>query len=286
MAEESVEQLPYWACTDLFSKKEVRNVGDVSALICNGSDPIATGGKYELKFDDKNEFALKILKVTEDTEFKKVFEVAPYVAAKGNLKLVFVKDGEEAFEAIYKNFSVTSVLKGNDEKPVPPVGPGYVLPSYGVMGAIALTVIIAIGFSIYRSIIGYKKQSEYKAVLSKSRYADPFMDFNVELRELEKEKKFSLQFLSRLEETFKKCFFRIFERNVFFDNKDGLFRALKGLGAESHEIRSFYVLEEEYRKFTALYKDSEGQAIEQKRDFLALAKRTVSKLKKYKDEVE
>jgi len=286
MAEENTIQLPYWACTDLFSKKEVRNVGDVSTLVCNGSEPVSPGGVYSFKLDEKNEYAFKILKVTEDTDLKKTFEIAPYMVAKGDLRLVFVKDGAEAFEAVYKNFAVTSVLTKKDEKPVPPKGPSYMLPSYVVMGTIAVLIIASIGLMVYKAVRGLKKQTEFRAVVSKSRYADPFMDFNIELRELEKEKKFSLLFLERLEETFKKCFFRIFESNIFFDNKDKLFRALKALGAEPHEVRSFYVLEEEYRKFTALYKDTKGEVLSQKKDFLDLAKRTVSKLKKYKGEVE
>jgi hypothetical protein len=286
MAEENVDQLPYWACTDLFPKKDVRNVGDVSTLVCNGSDPVAPGGRYDFKLNEKNEYSFKILKVTEDTELKKTFEIVPYVVGKGDLKLVFQKEGVGVFEAVYKNFAVTSVLTGKDEQPTSPKGPGYMLPSYAIMGALAVTVVVAIGFAIYKSIAGLKKQAEFRAIVSKSRYADPFMDFNIELRELEKEKKFSVIFLKRLEETFKKCFFRVFETNVFFDNKDNFFRALKGLGAEPHEIRSFYVLEEEYRKFTALYKETRGEVLDQKKDFLSLAMRTVSKLKKYKGEVE
>lgn len=286
MAEVKNDQLPYWACTDLFPQKSVRNVGDLSSLVCNGSEPVTPGETYKLKLDEKNEYALKILKVTEDTDLKKTFEIAPYMVAKGDLKLIFVKDGEEAFEAVYKNFATTTVLTQKDEKPVSPEGPSYLLPGRLTLGFIAVLTIALIGVLIYKAIKGFKKKNEYRSVVAKARYADPFMDFNIELRELENEKKFSVLFLDRLEETFKKCFFRIFENNVFFNKREQLFRSLKGLGAEPHEMRSFYVLEEEYKKFTALYKETRGQVPDQKKDFLALSKRTVSKLKKYKGEAE
>lgn len=287
MAEEKVaKELSYWACTDLFPKKDIRTVGDVSSLVCSGMDPIEPGGTYKFKLMKENEHALKILKTLEDTPLKKTFEIVPYVVAKGDLKLIFVRDGEEVFEAVYKGFSTTSVLKG-EKNPVPPVGPGYVLPNHYFIAFMVLTVLAAIGFLIYRSVLGIKTQAEYRSVVSKARYADPFMDFNIEIRELDKERKFSAIFLDRLEETFKKAFFRIFEDNVFFDEKsrDDFFRALRGMGAEPHEVRSFYVLEEEYNKFTNLYRETRGQVKDQKKDFMALSRRTVSKLKKYKAEV-
>jgi len=286
MAEEKeIKTLSYWACKDLYPAREARAVGDVSSLVCSGMDPIEPGGQYSIKLDNQNKYALKILKTTEDTDLKKTFEIAPYVAAKGDLKLVFLKDGKEAFESVYKNFAVTSVLQG-EKKPIPPVGPSYVLPSYLNLGAFALLSLAALGLLIYKSVKGFKKQNEYRSIVAKSRYTDPFMDFNIEMRELEKERNFSSLFTDRLEETFKKCFFRIFEDNVFFDAHDVFFRALKGLGVEPHEIRSFYVLEEEYRKFISLYKESEGKVQAQKSDFISLSKKTMGKLKKYKVEVD
>jgi len=286
MAEEKeVKKLAYWTCKDLYPARELRAVGDVSSLVCSGMDPVATGGEYSLSLESQNEFALKILKTTEDTELQKTFEIAPYVVAKGDFRLTFVKNDEEVFEAVYKNFAVTSVLQG-EKKPVPPAGPSYVLPSYTTLSALALLFILALIFVVYKSVKGFKKQNEYRSVIAKARYSDPFMDFNIELRELEKERKFSVLFLDRLEETFKKCFFRVFENNVFFDKKEVFFRSLKGLGAQPHEIRSFYVLEEEYRKFRTLYEETEGKVQEQKSEFINLSKKTVGKLKKYKSEID
>jgi len=278
--------LPIWTCKDLFPSKEVRTVGQVSTLMCEGGEPIEPGGVYSFKLDEKNEYALKILKVTEDTEYKKSFEIAPYVVAKGDLKLIFRRKDQDLFESVYRNYATTSVLTKNDTKPVPPQGPAFVLPSYTVMTFFALVVLLVLGLAIYRAFREFKKSAEYRRVVTKARYADPFMDFNVEVRELEKERKFSLIFIKRLDETFQKCFFRIFEDNVFFDAHDVFFRALKGLGVEPHEIRSFYVLEEEYRKFISLYKESEGKVQAQKSDFISLSKKTMGKLKKYKVEVD
>ena len=157
------------------------------------------------------------------------------------------------------------------------------MPSYTSLALMTFVLLCVLGYTGYRAVQRLKKQTEFRRLLAKSRYADPFMDFNIEVRELLKEKKFSSLFVSRLEETFKKFFFRVFDQNVHFDDSAQFVRALKGLGAQPHEVRSFFVLEEEYKKFIEVYKMTRGQVKDRKKDFLFLAKQTVNKIRKYVD---
>jgi hypothetical protein len=283
MDKESVEQtLPFWRCRDLFDKKQKRTVGDVSTLVCRGDDPIEAGGDYKFKFEKKNTYLFKILSTTKDTKYEKSFEIVPYLAAKGDVQLVFLKDGVEVFTSVYQGLQTDTVLGGvKDPKPHPPEGVSYVLPSYVQIGILFLCALFIIFYFFMRTFQKIKIQAEFSRVVSKARYSDPFMDFNIEIRELIKEKKYSQLFLKRLDETFKKLFFRVFKENAYFDNKGRFIRNLKGLGVEPHEIRSIFVLEEDYKKFQDFYTSTQGKFVDQKKDFLDQAKFTINKIKRH-----
>lgn len=276
------KEIPFWECKDNVNKEKPRTVGDLSTLTCTGVESVESGGVYKLKLEKNQKYALKLLKVSKDTPLEKSFEVTSYLPAKGDLKLVFTKEGKDVFTSVYQGLNTTSVLQGEKEpKPNPPAGVSYILPSSLQLGILFLCLIFVLFYFAFKSFKKIKKQTEFRKILLKSRYTDPFMDFNIDLRDLMKEKKFSELFLSRLEEAFKKFFFRVFNENVYFDNKAGFIRKLKSIGLEPHEVRSFFVLEEDYKKFQEVYTSTRGQSLEQKNDFLEQAKLTVNKIRKH-----
>lgn len=274
--------LPQWTCELLPLDVEPGTVGQIKTLKCSGFDFLPIEKKYSLKLDEKDEHALKILSVKTDSQSVKSFHVTSYKAVKGDLKIILKGSGEELFVSVVRGLNMKSVVKNpQDPKPIGPHSGAYALPGTTELVFMGITVLAIMAILALRGIRRVKKVKEFKRVVSKARYADPFMDFNIELRDYAAQKNVSVLFLGLLDDSFNKLFFRVFEENVSLDNLPALIRSLKGLGMEPHEIRSFYVLEEEYKKFKALYTEKKGEIFIEKKEFLDQAKKAIYKLKVY-----
>lgn len=274
--------LPIWECELLPQSKEPFTVGEIKTLKCTGFDFVEPGSDYSLKLDEKAENVFKILSVKSDGQSLKEFEVTSYSVVRGDLKIILERSGEEVFQALVKGLNMkSSVLNPQKPKAVTPAGGFYILPSGTQAVAMGAVVLSLFAIMIMRAFAKAKKLRNFRRVVSKSRYADPFMDLNIELRDYSHERKPSVMFLDTLDDSIKKFFYRVFDESVSFDNLPLLIKKLKGAGLEPHEIRSFYVLEEEYKKFRALYTEERGNVFDEKKDFLDLARKTISKTKPY-----
>ncbi len=276
------KKLPEWACELSPKGSKPTSVGDVKQLKCSGFDFVPVGGSYSLKLDEKDEYALKILSVRNDSQSVKEFDVTSYKPVKGNLKIILKTPDEELFVSVVKELNVQSVIKNPmDPKPYGPPAGAYILPSTTILIGIGISILSVCAVLVLRAVKKMKKLREFKRTISNSKYADPFLDFNIELRDFGRQKKASSLFLSSLDESLKKVFFRVFEEPVSLNEINDLIRRLKGLGMEPHEVRNFYVLEEEYKKFKRVYTEKKGVAFEEKTLFLDQAKKVISKLKAY-----
>lgn len=281
--EELVEKsIPEWTCELSPLTEEAATVGEIKNLKCTGFDFVSVDQSYQIKLEEKYTHALKILSIKSDTQSSKEFEVTSHKAVKGDVKIELQSSGETIFLSQVKGLNVKSVI-ANPQKPepFPPQLGYYILPGIYESIFIGLLLLSAVTFFALRLRKKIQKANEFKRVVLKAKYADPFMDFNVEIREYAKERKPSVLFLDMLDDTLKKIFFRVFDEVVSLDDLDHLIKKMKGLGLEQHEIRGFYVLEEEYKKFKDLYKSSRGQIFEEKKEFLSQVKTTVNKIRRY-----
>jgi len=160
----------------------------------------------------------------------------------------------------------------------------YVLPSTSNLILISLLFFSVLMILTLRFLRKIKKIKDFKSVVSKAKYTDPFMDFNIEMRDLSSQKKKSALFLIQLEDSLTKLFYRVFNEPVSLNKMPEFVRKLKGLGLEPHEIRSFNVLDEEYNKFKQRYNTEMIDFYEFKKAFIDQAKKTVNKLKRYSAE--
>ncbi|MGH1467541.1 MAG: hypothetical protein ACRBBP_01495 [Bdellovibrionales bacterium] len=276
------EKTPEWSCELSPVSEEASTVGDIKTLKCTGFDFVPVGKDYSIKLEDKDEHVLKILSVKSNTQSLKEFDVTSYRAVKGDVKIEVQAEGETVFLSAVKGLNVKSVVENPQKpKPFPPQSGYYVLPGLYESIFLGLALMSLITLFVIRVRKNIKKANEFKRIVLKSNYADPFMDFNVEIREYTKEKKPSVLFLDMLDDTLKKVLFRVFDEVVSFDDLDYLIKKMKGLGLEQHEVRGFYVLEEEYKKFKVLYESKKGQVLEEKNEFLSQMKTTINKLRRY-----
>lgn len=283
-------EAPQWDCRlpEKDPEKEI-TVGDRLILTCSGYDEIASGGTYELKLLPEQDYFLKILAVKKDNPTLKKFEVTPYKAGQGSLPVIFLREGEEAFQSLVYDLDVATVIKSKkDMKAVPPdmgifiynsvyVG-GYSIPVELVGGFLILVAIIIL--SIRASIKRVKKAGEYRSVVAQSKYDDPFMDLNLEIRDLQNTAS-PQKFIDDFDKILKKFLFRVFSENITIKDKAEIVKKLKSFKMPAHEIRAFFVFEEEYRIFKLNHLNSEKRALLSKKDFVDQAKKSLNKLKKY-----
>lgn len=285
LAAEIKKELPIWECLLSHREKKPNTVGDLKDLTCRGTDFVEPGENYKIVLEYEYENMLRILKVKEDSSSYKSFEVTSYRPVKGDLVIEVEKDGELVFKSLVKGLDTESIAKTSEEKEdskeVPPLMGYYVLPStYDLIFVLAfiLSILGIIGLRFFKRL---RTQKEFKRIVSQAKYTDPFMDFNIEMRDFTAQKKPSALFLMQFEESLKKVFYRFFKESVSLQTMPSLVRRLKGLGFEPHEIRSFYVLDEEYRKFQQNYKSEDLNFYEAKKAFIDQTKKTINMLKHY-----
>lgn len=206
--------------------------------------------------------------------------------SRGDVPFILLADGKEVFWSVVRDLDVQSVLDTKNPTETPPAAGLFTFTNVNMFGVqvpvdlvgsflIFLAIVI---FSIHRGIKKVKKRSYYSNIVAKAKYADPFVDFNIEMRDFSKSKNKQINFLQNIDESQKKIFYRIFKEPVSLENMSALEMKLKGLGCEPHEIRSFYVLDEEFKILQEDFKNKKYNN-EKINDFLDLAKKTISSLK-------
>lgn len=279
------KQTPNWNCLlDSNGKKKV-TVGDVSYLKCTGLDAVKVLPKdsdlnYSLEFDKDDglfPYAVYMLSTTKDEPNEKIFRVTSYYASKGELSFRLKLGEETLFQSGAVSLNVETVLKSKQQKPFPPQGPSLILASTPVLIASFILILIFFGYSLFRLFKRVKLRSEYKRVLLRSDYPDPYMDFNIDLRNLaKKKKKANIIFAEDCELAFKKLFFRIFKKPVSFESGSRLAFELRRRGVPDHKIRNMFVLQKDYRAIL-----SQNLKEDEIQDFLIQARRVAADLKKF-----
>ncbi len=276
------QKVPHWTCELSPINKEPATVGQVKTLKCSGFDFVPISEKYLVKLEDQYENAIKILLIKKDSHSLKEFEVTSYIPIKSDVKIKIQSSGETLFKSVVKGLNVESSIQNpKDPKAFSPQAGYYILPGVYEVILIGIFIVAVLVLLFIRFKNRLKVAREFKRIITKAKYADPFMDFNVEIRDYIGQKKPSVLFLSLLDESLKKVFFRIFASVVSLDDLDILIKRLRGLGLEQHEIRNFYVLEKEYKKFKTLYESRKNQAFKEKKEFLEQVKKTINSLRYY-----
>ncbi len=276
------EEVLHWTCELSPTDKEPLTVGEVKTLKCSGFDFAPIKEKYSVKLEDEYENAVKILSIKKDSQSLKEFEVTSYMPIKGDVKIKIQSSGETIFESVVKGLNVKSSIQNpKDPKTISPQLGYYILPGVYEIILMGAFIVACLIFMFIRFRKKLKTSREFKRVLSQAKYADPFMDFNVEMRDYIGQKNPSALFLKLLDDSLKKVFFRIFESVVSLQDLDVLVKRLRVLGLEEHEIRNFYILHGEYKKFRNLYESKKNQAFEEKKEFLEQVKKTINSLRQY-----
>jgi hypothetical protein len=284
-AQDSLESVaPVWSCELLPKREKPFTVGELRILDCSGTDLVSIGGDYKIEIEQEGfDHLLKILSVQTDSASQKVFQVTSHLAGKGDLKFKLKDNNEVVFESLAQGVAVESVVENpNDAKPYQPIAGYYVMPGTVQIIAFVATLLSILALLAIKAVGKARKRTEFRRVVMSAQHPDPFMDFNLELRDFESDRAYSHSFLERLDQALKKVFFRVFAEPVHLEDSV-LITRLKGLGLETYEVRSFVVLNQEYQRFKEVYAQNNERSITEKDEFLEQAKKTVNKLRKYVD---
>jgi|GEM_PF-2059384 len=302
MAEENIKpnakQTPTWRCS-LDPNSEL-TVGQKLSLKCEGLEELESYGTYRIEGKDEDQYALHLLELVNDDPLTKEFVVSPYRVYQGALKLKFIdtKDGKEVFKSGIEQISVKSVIQNPKEaKMIGPQGPSLVLFSlyeaiFIVLLVLTFLTLALIKFFKRRSLskdfgkvmnkTGYsrKTSSNLNLVDTSVSYDDPFLDLNIDLSKIEKNKDQKLK--ESYEMALKKFFYNFFKKPIFLTDSLVLNAELKKLNVPSHELRSIAVIKNDFEKVLNDYEFDE----ESRKDLLSYTKKHLNRLKKYYKEVD
>lgn len=276
--------LPKWSC-NLVREKDVEwTVGSLIIMKCKGIDAVPAQKKYDLDLSEKDAYALKILKVTKDTENAKDFLITSYKAGQSGVPFKLLgESGQELFQSFASGLTIKSLIKNpQNAKPSPPKGQMLLLPTgLELVSYIALFFALA-ALLIRRQMRKFELLKDYKRVLMDVKYDDPFMDLNIDLRNLKEDKRKTKNFKDSMDQKFKKFFFRIAQENLFLNKNSRLRQKLQAHKVPAHEIRSVLILLSDYKTFNKSFLSlSEPDYMKRKAELLEQAKKTLSPLKRY-----
>ena len=293
-----VKKTPTWRC-NLEPSTEL-TVGQKLSLKCEGLEELESFGSYRIEGKDEDQYALHLLELVNDDSMTKEFVVTPYRVYQGALKLNFIdtKDGKTVFKSGVEQISVTSVIQDPKKaKMIGPEGPSLVLFSLyetifiGILIVVFLTLAL-IKFFKRRSLskdfgkvmnkTGYssKTSSKLNLVDASVSYDDPFLDLNIDLSKIEKNKDQKLK--ESYEMALKKFFYNFFKKPIFLTDSILLNAELKKLNVPSHELRSIAVIKNDFEKVLNNVEFDE----ESRKDLLSYTKKHLNRLKKYYKEVD
>jgi hypothetical protein len=291
------KKTPTWRCS-LEPNLEL-TVGQKLSLKCDGLEELKSSGNYRIEGKDEDQYALHLLELVNDDPLTKEFVVTPYRVHQGALKLNFIdtKDGKVIFKSAVEQIGVRSVIKDPKKaKMFGPERPSLVLFSlyetiFIVVLVVAILTLALMKFFKRRSLskdfgkvmnkTGYNRKTSAKMNLvdSSVSYEDPFLDLNIDLSKIEKNKDQDLK--ESYERALKKFFYNFFKKPIFLTDPIVLNAELKKLNVPSHELRSIAVIKNDFEKLLNNYEFDE----ESKKDLLRYTKKHLNRLKKYHQEV-
>jgi len=274
-------QLPVWTC-DLKPKNKI-TVGQKLNLRCQGFDELPVDKRYEIVDKKGDPYFLHLLEVAKDEPMLKEFVVTPYRVYEGSLviHLQDTQSEQNLFQAAVNEIKVESVIVNkSDAKMVPPEGPS--LLQYSPVGLIVLALFVlgAIGAVLFKVMRKARFKQDYTFMMNLVNYQNPFIDLNIDLADIERNPKKLENLAPYLERAFKKFFYNLFKKSVFFDKPAKLNYELRKLQVKDHELRAIGIVKNDYEKI----QKGEVFDLDAKRDFIQFSKQSLNKLKRYYSE--
>lgn len=172
-----------WQC-ELQTKEAPINVGTVQDMICRGDFvPKLKNESIKINFQDaKFAYALNILEVKNIDHQSLNLVVTSYKAGKFDNPIFVITDGETSVKVQDLTWTVESVLKGQEDKPTPSMGPFALQMPWWFWSSI-LTIIfvicLIIGLKLKRM---WDRKKLIEELTNRSTALTPFNQFNKDFR--------------------------------------------------------------------------------------------------------